>query len=133
MNARSIGWLLCAVALGNGCFSTTKIYSKPMGATVVMDGKHPLGATPIELEEQVWLWTQHLLTVEAPGYTTRTVQLRAAGINYGYLVVCVCTLGLLVPLAVTSAYPKQYVVVLTPSTPAPATAALPSTGRVSFR
>ena len=132
MNAR---WIACliVVIVGSGCFSKTHIYSRPAGASVTIDGTHPVGKTPIELDEQVWVWTKHNVTVAADGFAPQTIQIRSTGINYGYAVVCVCTLGLLFPLAMVSEYPDQYVVNLIPATPAAAEQpALAATPTVSF-
>ena len=114
-----MGWrrtLLIALiaAAFSGCYSKTKIYSKPTGAQVVMDRGYDLGKTPIELEEMVWMWTKHQLTVSAPGHEPKTIDIRATGINAGYAVVCICTAGLLLPLGPASGYPPQYFVELTP-------------------
>lgn len=121
--------LLC-VAL-SGCISTTKIYSKPSGATVVIDDTRLLGETPIELEQQVWLWTSHSLTFIADGYVTQTVALKNTGIRWAHALICLCTAGLVFPTAMASTYPEQVVVEMTPLGAAPTTAI--NVGAISFR
>lgn len=125
--------LLLLLFIGSGCFSRTYIYSKPTGAAVTIDNSRSLGHTPIELDEQVWIWTKHNITVQADGYHPQTIQIRSTGLNIGYAVVCVCTLGLLAPLGLLSAYPKQYIVELTPEAPEAAQAALLARPDVTFR
>lgn len=131
----SIVALLAVITLGSGCFSKTMIYSKPSGAKVTIDNARLLGTTPIELDEQVWIWTKHQVRVEAEGFEAKTVQIRSTGVNLGYAVICLCTLGLLLPLGLASDYPKQYVVELAPSGAQPAApqASLQNRTTVSFK
>lgn len=100
---------------------------------MVIDNTHSLGRTPVELEEQVWLWTSHSITVRQDGYQPQTIQIRNTGINFGYVAACVCTLGLMLPIAFASEYPKQYVVDLAPSTPEASNEAVREGATVSFR
>ncbi len=100
-----------------GCYSTTNIYSKPGNARVTLDHKRSLGRTPVELEEQVWLWTRHAITVDKEGYEAQTIQISSDGLNFAYVAVCVCTLGVMLPIMFASSYPKQYIVELEPETP----------------
>lgn len=109
---------LLALFSASGCYSTTKIYSDPPGARVVMDHQRYLGETPVELKETVWLWTRHSLTIDKKGYTSVTLPIRNEGLNYAYLAVCVCTGGLLLPIMFASKYPPQYTVTLEPTVPA---------------
>ena len=133
-----MGWRLhisafVAMLVCTGCYSKTNIYSKPSGATVLVENRRLLGKTPIELEEQVWLWTNHMLTVKADGYETQSVQLRNTGINWGNAVICLCSLGVLLPVALTSGYPEQVVVELTPKAAAETKKAFEAGTAISFR
>ncbi len=79
-----------------------------------MDGSKHLGKTPIQLTEPVWLWTKHSLTLEKPGYQPATMLIRNDGLHFGYAAICVCTGGLLLPLAFVSSYQPRYEVTLDP-------------------
>lgn len=131
---RTLPILLCvSLLLATGCFSKTNIYSKPGNARVVLNHKKSLGRTPVELKEQVWLWTRHSITVAKAGYESQTIQISSDGVNFAYIAVCVCTLGILLPIAFASSYPKQYIVELEPATPEADDAPVEETASVSFR
>lgn len=117
VRSRLIALALAFAMFSIGCTSTTTIYTKPTGAVAKIDGKRTLGRTPIELEEDVWLWTNHMIEVSMEGYGTQNVQIRSDGLNIAYLAVCVCTLGLLLPIMFVSSYPNQYVIELKPTSP----------------
>lgn len=70
--------MLCVVAIFNtSCASSTVITSTPVGAQVKIDGQ-PVGGTPIQFTESaVWLWTKHMVTIEAPGYQPMHTQMNA--------------------------------------------------------
>lgn len=133
MSARTFAVMLVAAGMCTGCFSKTRIYSRPAGASVLIDNKRSLGQTPVEIEEQVWVWTKHAITLQAQGYQPRTVQIRSTGVNWGYAVACACTLGILLPLGLLSSYPAQYVVDLVPLTPDEASPPLQESAAVTFR
>lgn len=133
MTARPSASVVIACLLLSGCFSTTRIYSDPPGADVVLDAERRLGTTPVELEEMVWLWTRHQVTVQKEGYEPQVIRIRSEGLKFGYAAVCVCTAGLLLPMLLASTYPQQYTVTLQPTTPRAAATAYRSAPLVDFR
>ena len=130
---KNIAAIAAVAALSSGCYSTTEIYSKPARADVVIDQTKSLGKTPIHLEEQVWLWTSHSLTVQKDGYHSQTIKISSEGMNFAYLAVCICTLGTVIPLMFVSSYPEQYVVELKPAAPESAAAPMSEELAINFR
>lgn len=111
-----VPFLILAVSLlGASCApTTTRIYTRPGGADLVMDNEYALGKSPVELSEPVWIWTNHSIRVSKPGFKTRTIEIKNTGINAGGAIACVCTAGILLPLFFRSSYLPQYLVELAP-------------------
>lgn len=128
----NIAATVAVVLLSSSCYSTTRVYSNPSGATVVLDETKNLGTTPLEVEDQVWLWTKHSVTVQKDGYESQTIELKNEGLNLGYLALCVCTLGLLLPIMFASEFPTQYVVQLSAATPQSGSEPLDEQATVTF-
>lgn len=100
----------------SGCVSTTRIYSKPAGAKLVIDDEKVLGRTPVEYKESVWIWTKHEIDVTLDGYEPATLTLKNRGMNSAGFAACACTLGVLLPFMFLSRYEPQYVLELKPKT-----------------
>jgi hypothetical protein len=106
--ALGLGWVVLS-----GCGTSTKLSSRPHGAEVIMDGERLLGRTPLLLQEQAWLWTDHTLTFRKEGYLTEQVTLEANA-NAANVIVCLC-LWPLWPLSLQGVYQDRVVVNLEPS------------------
>lgn len=98
----------CAVLglalLTSGCLSTASVYSTPAKARVTMDERKIVGETPLQVEEQVYLWTAHTLTIEKDGYKPQVVRLEGKTYNLRSALLCICSLTALWPLAMTTEY-----------------------------
>ncbi len=95
-------FLVGIAGLGSGCLSTATFYSEPPRARVTMDDRKILGETPLQVEEQVYLWTEHTITIEKDGYKPQTIRLQTELYNTRSALLCICSLTALWPLAMTS-------------------------------
>lgn len=106
--ALGLGWMVLS-----GCGTSTKLSSRPHGAEVIMDGDRLLGRTPILLQEQAWLWTDHTLTFRKEGYLTEQVTLEGEA-SAANVIVCLC-LWPLWPLSLQGVYQDRVVIDMEPA------------------
>lgn len=108
--------LLVTLPTLTACTTQLPIYSRPDGATVIMDEDRELGQTPLLLEEQAWVWTKHTLTFVREGYEPRTVEVAAKvrPVNLALCFVGGCLMWPLWPLALLGEYRDELVVRLEP-------------------
>ena len=99
-----------------GCATRTPVYSKPRGATVVMDGARVIGTTPIVIKEYPWLFQKHELVFSKQGYYDETVVMAPSGnpVNYGICLAGSCVSWMFWPIAMLGRYPEEIVVELRP-------------------
>ncbi|GEM_PF-6293516 len=107
-------WIVVSLLTVSCSPTTTKIYTRPGGAELIMDDELSLGTSPIALTEPVWIWTRHSIKASLPGFQTRTIEIENTGFNAGGTIACVCTAGILLPLFFRSSYLPQYLVELAP-------------------
>ena len=117
------GRLACALACasivgaGPGCISTTTktlVLSRPHAATVTSGGR-VLGKTPLELEEQAWVWSSRELILRKKGHLPARVELTSSArwVNIGVLSAgCIFGLWTLWPLALLGDRPLEVMVPL---------------------
>lgn len=91
-------------SLCTGCISTATFYSEPSRARVTLDNRKILGETPLQVQEQVFLWTAHTVTVEKAGYKPQMFRLEADTYNYRSAMLCLCSATVLWPAALTADY-----------------------------
>ncbi len=129
------GFLVCLVGivvLGSGCLSTATFYSEPPRARVTLDDRKILGETPLQVEEQVYLWTEHTITIEKEGFKPQTVRLQTELYNTRSALLCICSLTVLWPLAMTSDFvTSEFNLNLEPVAPLPSSELSP-TSKIQF-
>ena len=111
MRTHRLGTIAAIAALGAscpswGCATHTPIYSKPRGATVVMDGARVVGATPLVIKEYPWLFQKHELVFSKQGYYDETVVMAPSGdpVNYGICLAGACVSWMFWPIAMLGRY-----------------------------
>jgi len=110
-------FLILAVLATTGCGTTTQIITEPPGATAIMNDSKLLGTTPITVEAQIFMWTQHAVRLEKDGFESAEIVLRSVQpISTKYLALCLCSFTMLWPLGLLSDFESPlYRVVLTPT------------------
>lgn len=114
MIARIFVYIFFSVLI-SACASSTRIYTKPSGATLITEGDKYLGTSPLQLTEPVWIWSKRTVKASLPGYQSRQIVLKNTGINPGKTIGCLCTAGILLPLFFSSTYLPQYQIELVPN------------------
>lgn len=107
---------LCALillTLSTGCVHKTRIASNPEGAHVVLNDKRTIGETPIDVQNQAWLWTTWQLSLEKEGYHVEFVEVKSKALPVNILA-CVCTLGILFPVGLAARMPESVDVEMRP-------------------
>ena len=109
----SLSSKLCLLGLfaltSTACSSSMGLYSRPAGATVIMDGNKHLGQTPLLIKENAWVWTSHTYTLKKKGYRTKTILVSSSARPANMVAMCL-TCGLLWPIALAGALPESRVV-----------------------
>lgn len=101
--------LLVLVLMSCACSSNMGLYSRPSGATVMMDGNKRLGQTPILIKENAWVWTNHTFTFKKKGYRTKTIMVGSSARPANMVAMCL-TCGLLWPIALAGTLPESRIV-----------------------
>lgn len=101
-----------------GCASSTLIESRPAGATVTLDGEYDVGETPLRVRDMPWIGSSRDYQFVREGYYPKVIRLEASR-SGRHVAACLCSFGLMWPLALFGEFPEEFVVELIREEPPP--------------